>query len=190
MVAERGVENGVYVVFVVVAGAFNRVDSHQSRCGVYFLVCCPVEIQHSKSDVVVYGRVVGVESHGVAQQSVCGVDVAGLFLRYGLHKRIFRLPLVGDRRLSCKHRQYHRRKADCKKNISCCFFHFVCLKIVYFTPVCPKPPAPRSLSERESAVCQTTVECRATTIWQMRSPGLTTNGSFDRLARITPISPR
>ena len=60
----------------------------------------------------------------------------------------------------------------------------------YFIPVCPKPPVLRPLSERLPDNSHSTVECRATTIWHIRSPWLTTNGSEDRLTNITHISPR
>ncbi len=57
-------------------------------------------------------------------------------------------------------------------------------------PVCPNPPAPRSVSV--SSVTSTISACswRAMTIWAMRSPSLMTNSSPDRFMSITQTSPR
>jgi len=60
----------------------------------------------------------------------------------------------------------------------------------YFFPVDPKPPLPRWLSSSTSTGSHSTVSCRATTIWAIRSPASMMKGSFDRFTRITLISPR
>ena len=52
------------------------------------------------------------------------------------------------------------------------------------------PPAPRPVSDRESAGASSTSGRAAITIWAMRSPRFTANGSCPALNMITPTSPR
>lgn len=60
----------------------------------------------------------------------------------------------------------------------------------YSFPVCPKPPLPRSVSSSTSTGNHSACSWRAMTIWAMRSPSFTVNGSVERLMRMMPISPR
>ena len=64
-----------------------------------------------------------------------------------------------------------------------------CIHTSYFRPVLPKPPSPLPVSSRESVSSHSTLSYLATTIWAILSPGFTVNGVWDRLTRITPISP-
>ena len=60
----------------------------------------------------------------------------------------------------------------------------------YFTPVEPKPPAPRSVSSRVSALIKPAVRMGMNIICAMRSPRQTVKGSLEVLKRPTQISPR
>ena len=66
---------------------------------------------------------------------------------------------------------------------------FKCFSPSHFTPVWPYPPSPRSVSPSTSTSAKSTVSCRATTIWAMRSPSLTTNSSPERFTKRTITSP-
>lgn len=59
-----------------------------------------------------------------------------------------------------------------------------------YTPVWPKPPAPRAVSPSSSQGCHSACSWRAMTICAMRSPSFTTKSSAEQLTMMTPISPR
>ena len=52
------------------------------------------------------------------------------------------------------------------------------------------PPSPRAVSPSVSTLSHSARSKRATTSWAIRSPGLISNDSLDRLTRIALISPR
>ncbi len=60
----------------------------------------------------------------------------------------------------------------------------------HFTPVCPNPPSPLTVSESDSTSFQLICSNLAIIICAMRSPGSSVNGTSERFTRITFISPR
>ena len=67
---------------------------------------------------------------------------------------------------------------------------FCYVLIINYLPVEPNPPSPRSVLSRVATSSHSTLSYFATTNCAILSPGLTTNFSFERLIRITLISPR
>ena len=61
---------------------------------------------------------------------------------------------------------------------------------LYFTPVCPKPPSPLSVTDNVSTSFQVICSNLAIIICAIRSPGSSLNGSSERFTKITFISPR
>ena len=69
------------------------------------------------------------------------------------------------------------------------FEQFIQFTHNHFVPVLPNPPSPLSDAESSSVGSHSMRSWRARTIWAMRSPLFTSNGSEERLTRITLSSP-
>ena len=69
-------------------------------------------------------------------------------------------------------------------------FRYFEISMFQLFPLCPNPPAPRSVSSNVSVGSHSTCSWRATTICAIRSPSLMVKGSEERFTRMTHTSPR
>ena len=109
----------------------------------------------------------------VVRQCFDWCNFSGLYLLFG--------PSFGR-----GHGKRHDASGCCGRDVYQISFHHLC----YFSPVCPYPPVPLSVSSSVSTSSKHTFSCLAITICAMRSPSFTVKGSLEKFTSSTISSPR
>ena len=150
----------------------------------------------------------GVDIYAPAVERECRVGVSGEFLPHRLEEiHVVGAAVAVPQRVACQHDVVvltavvrFRHACQSRDNGRQSHGHqgtqgygaevWVAYSCVHFTPVCPYPPVPRSVSSSSATTSNSPCSWRATTICAMRSPAVITKSSVERFISSTPISPR